>query len=531
MDIDNEIQLDPQVPTAADVIGDDPVMFALQVANRHELSEVSRTEVGEVARFIQELPPAMIIHSIYNLSALFKIHETQLTVVQELKNLTEKVDKITESTETNPVLTANQKKEILAATKKVTYNAVRTHFENDSIVEDSYADLKKHSLRNSFKHHFEKEETTMERAIKDEIRTQASYAKTYLQSQLMKTFDVGVTRATDTIAKAMCSTSIIGVQDTARILTLEPKKKVSTRAKRLKSGDNFSVDKAAAPPAGGTENRPAQVEVTDGSAEQEISKASWTVAFQEWLTLKINGTPNSEPPVEGWGASFVGEDWHRFYEECIKVERVQFPQDAIDKIPRLARPAPPPVLVSSTQQNYLGGPARLSAPHSSILFGNAGQHRAARVSTPSGVNRTDTSGGAMGSIQNGFGSRAATPSYSQTPHPSPRPLFQGQGNLVPRGSIATGSTGSGLHVSTLTDERLNSSSTRSGMDDYEGGYKPTALTGEFDIPNGGMTIGSHSHTARHRENSPFDDEQHLGQWSSSPSQPPAFPRNGLHREV
>lgn len=67
------------------------------------------------------------------------------------------------------------------------------------------------------------------------------------------------------------------------------------------------------PPAGSVENNAtvsAQVEGSDASAEQETSKA-WMVAFQEWMNIKIKGMPTANPPIEGWGASFVSDHWHR----------------------------------------------------------------------------------------------------------------------------------------------------------------------------------------------------------------------------
>ncbi|KAJ3859933.1 hypothetical protein EV359DRAFT_85852 [Lentinula novae-zelandiae] len=197
----------------------DPVFFAHRVASQFQLGDKSRADVVDIAKYINDLPPAMILVSIVNFGAELKTHETLAGIQQEITNLATKVNAVMDTVETKPSLTKGQEDDILKQTKLSVVDPMRTSYENDGIVTDVYAALKKNSDRNSFKSYFSREHATMQHVINKEIRREASYAKSTLQTLLMKTSLVSTTKAAEIIFKSM-GNGRISVPETARVLIL-----------------------------------------------------------------------------------------------------------------------------------------------------------------------------------------------------------------------------------------------------------------------------------------------------------------------
>ncbi|KAJ3915249.1 hypothetical protein F5877DRAFT_82032 [Lentinula edodes] len=336
--------------TAAEIVGD-PVMFSYNVASRFNLSEQNRAELGELARCIRHMEPGLIIFYIYGLVTQLKALENQDSIRAELGALSARVEVISDQTESNPVLTKAQKDAITAASKFAVWDPRRIDFSNDSIVNESYNDLKANKKLNGFKAHFDDEKHKMVSTIRECCRKQASYGKTTLRMNIIKFMSVGVTKATEGISRAMCPPSTkVGVKQTIRVLLLRcfaqerpdlfqtssriSHDSTSKKPKRPRVGDNFQVNASA------VSILPPQHEIgTSGSGVDEntatkndSSNEAWAVAFEKWLSAKINGTEGND---DGWGESFSSAQWHRFIIERVTSEQQQFPQDAISLIPRL----------------------------------------------------------------------------------------------------------------------------------------------------------------------------------------------------
>ncbi|KAJ3897204.1 hypothetical protein F5879DRAFT_983297, partial [Lentinula edodes] len=280
-----------------------------------------------------------------------KALENQDSIRAELGALSARVEVISDQTESNPVLTKAQKDAITAASKFAVWDPRRIDFSNDSIVNESYNDLKANKKLNGFKAHFDDEKHKMVSTIRECCRKQASYGKTTLRMNIIKFMSVGVTKATEGISRAMCPPSTkVGVKQTIRVLLLRcfaqerpdlfqtssriSHDSTSKKPKRPRVGDNFQVNASA------VSILPPQHEIgTSGSGVDEntatkndSSNEAWAVAFEKWLSAKINGTEGND---DGWGESFSSAQWHRFIIERVTSEQQQFPQDAISLIPRL----------------------------------------------------------------------------------------------------------------------------------------------------------------------------------------------------
>ncbi|KAJ4465741.1 hypothetical protein C8R41DRAFT_871804 [Lentinula lateritia] len=174
------------------------------------------------------------------------------------------------------------------------------------------------------------------------------------------------------------------------------------------------------------------------ATKNDSSNEAWAVAFEKWLSTKINGTEGND---DGWGESFSSAQWHRFIIERVTSEQQQFPQDAISLIPRL--PPQPEQLSShsaasggrsaqtgasmltqtSTPQktampcSNLGNTAEphtlfASAPWSSSLPTGFGPQSVSQLFTPALRNS------GIGSVT-GDGVMANTPSQDQASHSNP----------------------------------------------------------------------------------------------------------------
>ncbi|KAJ3846278.1 hypothetical protein EV368DRAFT_70052, partial [Lentinula lateritia] len=284
----NETPVHQSHATAAEIVGD-PVMFSYNVVSRFNLSEQNRADLGELVRCIGHMEPGLIIFYIYGLVAQLKALENQDSIRAELGTLSARVEVILDQTESNPVLTKAQKDAITTASKFAVWDPRCIDFSNDSIVNESYNDLKANKKLNSFKAHFDDEKHKMVSTIQECCRKQASYGKTTLHMNIIKFMSVGGTKATEGISRAMCPPSTkVGVEQTIRVLLLH---EIGT----LGSG----VDE-------------------NTTTKNDSSNEAWAVAFDKWLSVKINGTEGND---DGW--------------ERVTFEQRQFPQDAISLIPPL----------------------------------------------------------------------------------------------------------------------------------------------------------------------------------------------------
>ncbi|KAJ3875200.1 hypothetical protein F5051DRAFT_442613 [Lentinula edodes] len=340
------------------------LLISHAVSGNLGLEDTHRDALAEFAQYFDNTVALPVTAGfIYLAGSQFKLREETAALRQEMAVMQENIAKFSQNTQNSFVITSAQKSDLLVASKIVLYSPTRISYSNDAVITDVYKYLKENAKLNTFTQFFATETTSTRRIFTAAARGQASYAKTTLKDTWTEfSLDLGITAATEQVAKAMLGSSeAIGAQHTSRLLlvrrfcrernnriqrakarpsTISTSKTRSKNSKKKKrGGDNFSSTQSI-------ENSEALVDCeSDNGSDEEVETIPdfWT-DFDRYLKGKIDGTSEGkgrkrqieeegEVP-RGWGKTFKSKEWTDFYEECIVQELLQHPEDTIPLIPR-----------------------------------------------------------------------------------------------------------------------------------------------------------------------------------------------------
>ncbi|KAJ3795311.1 hypothetical protein GGU11DRAFT_758443 [Lentinula aff. detonsa] len=213
-----------------------PLLLSLDLTQELNISNAGTTLFSSYAGWVLEnpltqwqllagLPEPLTAASLFSPALLLRIIDLLNELQAEVKSIKEATLNAVSHIETSAVLSDSQKNDVLAAAKMAVFDPTRVVFSNDSIVSDGYKLLEKYQSRNAFTPHFTSPTTKFAKLMRDELRTQASYAKTLLKISYLKTLygkhASGVTKATQYVALAMTgSDDGVGLRETARALIM-----------------------------------------------------------------------------------------------------------------------------------------------------------------------------------------------------------------------------------------------------------------------------------------------------------------------
>ncbi|KAJ4467656.1 hypothetical protein C8J55DRAFT_492569 [Lentinula edodes] len=340
------------------------LLISHAVSGNLGLEDSHRDALVEFAQYFDDTVALPVTAGfIYLAGSQFKVQEETAALRQEVAVMQENIAKFSSNAQNNFVISPAHKSDLLVASKIVLYSPTRISYSNDAVIADVYKYLKENAKQNTFTQFFSTETTSTRRVFTAAARSQASYAKTTLKDTWMElSLDLGITAATEQVAKAMLGSSeAIGAQHTSRLLlvrrfcrerndrilkakarpltipTTKTRNKNSKRKKR--GGDNFSSTQSI-------ENSEELVdcESNNGSDEEVGTIPDFWTDFDRYLKGKIDGKSEGKgrkrqmegegEVSRGWGKTFKSKEWMDFYEECIVQELLQHPEDTIPSIPR-----------------------------------------------------------------------------------------------------------------------------------------------------------------------------------------------------
>ncbi|KAJ3782649.1 hypothetical protein GGU10DRAFT_378382 [Lentinula aff. detonsa] len=336
-----------------------PLLLSLDLTQELNISNAGTTLFSSYAGLLAGLPEPLTAASLFSPALLLRIIDLLNELQAEVKSIKEATLNAVSHIETSAVLSDSQKNDVLAAAKMAVFDPTRVVFSNDSIVSDGYKLLEKYQSRNAFTPHFTSPTTKFAKLMRDELRTQASYAKTLLKISYLKTLygkhASGVTKATQYVALAMTgSDDGVGLRETARALIMRKFIREQVDKKKIKV-PAFITQKTGSKKRRRLKNSLQTLDLSPGHSDAneteddgDKSDRNFWRTLNDWFKKRTVGKASDESELddnsiedsEFWGPNLTEEKWHEYLEECLNEEAQQYPQDKVEIVPRRARSAP-----------------------------------------------------------------------------------------------------------------------------------------------------------------------------------------------